>query len=162
MPLQTVLSGMHSSALCAIAVVRDAVNTMVAEGWVGATDDRFPSMWPFVGDACGVAWRHGAGRMTWDKSGPRGIPQTVPFNLSLPMHLLPDISYTSVLVLALAAAILATCGLELEVWAFDLKAAYRRYGRQRTCCRLEARGLLCEQPTRLEAAVRRGRRLQLL
>ena len=62
--------------------------------------------------------------MTWDKSGPRGIPSFRPFNQTLPLDDLPIIVYVSVSCLAHDAAVLAASGAPVLLWAFDLSKAY--------------------------------------
>jgi hypothetical protein len=106
----------------------------------------FVPTWPFIGDACGIAWRNGKGRLCWDKSGPRNIPHYVPFNKTLPMDRLPVIVYLSVtdvcevialmlvpvhMLEAARAACSAVEDLHVLGCLFDLLSAYRVIGRQR-------------------------------
>jgi hypothetical protein len=113
----------------------------------------FLPVYPYIGDACGVAWRNAKARLCWDKSGPRKIPHFMPFNRCLPMGDLPVIAYLAVTDVctvvaimlvpvhaadaAIAAFHLASSPsppppplLRVLLALFDLQSAYRVNGRQ--------------------------------
>lgn len=128
----SVLSAPAVSALRAISVLQDTMSEALDAGWLVVSQSFVPT-WPFIGDSCGVAWRFGNPRVTWDKSGPRSIRGHVPFNAGIDLEALPSISYMSVLTMGRAMAIYLVVGGHQLVacWLFDIMKAYRALMRQR-------------------------------
>ena len=128
MPLETVLSPPNFSALEFLSVFSAEMEKAHSKGFVSDFFSFCPT-WPFVGDPITIAWRNDKPRLCWDKSGPR-VPRFIPFNSSLTLSELPVVCYVSISCLSRDAAILASSGAEVKLWAGDLDAFYRKSGRQ--------------------------------
>ena len=100
-----------------------------AKGWVEAGRE-LPPVWPYCADPFNVVERYGKYRMTIDKTMTL-VPGVTSYNDSVDLHSIDPVEYATIRDLAEASAILATAGVPIALWGFDLEAYFRKTGKQR-------------------------------
>ena len=125
---ETVLGPPHVGALREVAAFDKAAAKDRTKGWVRA-GFRLPPLWPMRADPMNIVFRNGKPRMTIDKSM-RLVYGVDAYNDCIDLSAQPAIDYVSVVMLGRAGAILASAGVRVRWWGFDLEAYFRKTGKQ--------------------------------
>ena len=129
MARETVIGPPHVGALKSMEALDKATGKDRERGWV-KFGYLLPPMWPMRADPMNIAWRHGKGRLTTDKSM-QLVPGVDSYNECVDLDAMPSIEYVSVAMLGRATSILLSANVPVKVWGFDLEAYFRKTGKQR-------------------------------
>jgi hypothetical protein len=125
---EAVLGPPHVGALKDMPALDKCARKDRERGWVRHSF-QLPPMWPMRADPMNIVYRNGKPRMTIDKSM-QLIAGVASYNDSIDLEAQPTIDMVSVTMLGRAGAILATAGVRLLWWGFDLEAYFRKTGKQ--------------------------------
>ena len=139
MPVFAQVAPVHVGALQHAAIFRELADRDAAAGYVSSGFE-FPDVWPCVVDPMNIVVQNGKGRMTIDKTMlVCGDPELPSYNLTIELDVHErGKRYTLVRVwmLSRASAIFDSVaapisGVETRLVKLDLKAFFRRHGKQR-------------------------------
>ena len=125
----TVLGPPHVGTLKACTVFEQLAQADRDAGWTQGGYS-LPPVWPMRADPMNIVFRNEKPRMTIDKTMELilGVPS---YNDSIDLETQLKIDYVSLSMLAKAAAIMRTADAPVKFWGFDLKAYFRKTGKQR-------------------------------
>ena len=125
----TVLGPPHVGTLKACAVFEQLAQADRDAGWTQGGYS-LPPVWPMRADPMNIVFRNEKPRMTIDKTMELvlGVPS---YNDSIDLETQLKIDYVNLSMLARAAAIMRTAQVPVKFWGFDLKAYFRKTGKQR-------------------------------
>ena len=126
----TVLGPPHVGTLKACEVFEKLAQGDRDAGW---TQGGFslPPVWPMRADPMNIVFRNGKPRMTIDKTMEL-VLGVASYNDAIDLESQLKIDYVNLSMLARAAAIMTTAKAPVKFWGFDLKAYFRKTGKQRS------------------------------
>ena len=124
----TVLSPPHVGALREYEAFQKCASKDRARGWVRHSS-WMPHVWPIRVDPQNIVMRFGKARMTTDKSMRMG--SSLSYNECVDLTVWAAIEYVRVSKLGRGVMVLATAGVPVRAWGFDLEAFFRKTAKQR-------------------------------